>query len=81
MVHVTYFFTKTLTDFGVEILTTLGSLHPAGSVWTTGEEASSLTNPLASDASCLHSRRIKHERELRCVATGIVREPSTLLSC
>ena len=39
---------RSLTDFGVDTLPTLGSLHPAGNVWTVREEACSLPIPLAS---------------------------------
>ena len=39
----------------------------------------SLASPSAWKTSCLHSKRIMHGRELRCVATEIVQEPASSL--
>ena len=76
--------TKTLTCFGVEILTILRSRHTAGNVWTTREEACSLPIPLASGVTqCVEhimpALQTQHTREgeLRCAATEIVQEPGT----
>ena len=81
VVHVTYFFAKTLTDFGEEIITTLGIFAPFGNV---REEACSLHIPLASGVTqrveyIVPALQTYHTREgeLRRVATEIVQEPGT----
>ena len=37
----------------------------------------SLALPIAWKTSCMHSKRIMHKRELQCIATEVVQEPSS----
>ena len=75
---------KTFADLRVQILTTFGSCHPSGKMWTVCEEAYSSS---VSPVSCVTERvgdimpalQAHHAqmRKLRCVATVIVQEPSS----
>ena len=83
MVCVAILLPKTLADLGVQILTTVGASHLSGNMWAVREEAHSFS---VTPVSCV-TKRVEdimpalqsyhaRERELRCVATEIVQEPS-----
>ena len=75
---------KTLADLGVQILSSFGSFHPSGNMWAVCEEVHSFSVSLISCVTkrvedimpalqAYHARK----RELRCVATEIMQEPSS----
>ena len=65
----------------IQILSTFGSFHPSGNMWAVREEARSFSVTRVScvttrveDVMPAHQAYHARERELRCVATGIVQE-------
>ena len=84
MAYVANLLPKTLADLGAQTLSTFGSFHPSGNMWALFEEAHSSSVSLVSCVAkrledimpalqAYHARK----RELRCVASEIVQEPSS----
>ena len=84
MVCVANLLPKTLADFSVQILTTIGAFHLSGNMWAVREEAHSFS---VTPVSCV-TKRVEdimpalqayhaRERELQSIATEVMQEPGS----
>ena len=84
MVCVANLLPKTLADFRVQILTTIGAFHLSSNMWAVREEAHSFSvtpvsfvtkrvEDIMTAVQAYHAR----ERELQCITTEVMQEPGS----